>query len=306
ATGRQVIVEPMEVVGLNNRLETLNGQIDAEQMLLRRQFTDRIREVLSHWEDVITVLSWVDLAIAAARLSIQFNATAPTLVEEPVLVLDRAYHPALLVQFAADRSGAPPVPLSLVLDRQQRMVIVTGPNTGGKTVVLKTVGLLVLMARCGLHIPAEGACTVGLFRELMVGIGDGQSLYHHLSTFAGHVETLKRLMGEADEHTLVLIDELGTGTDPEEGAALAMAVLDELAERRVPGLITTHLPPLKVYERRGVIRASMEFDPVRLAPTYRLLLGSAGASHGLTIAGRNGLPEALIARARDYLQRGKA
>ena len=302
ATGRQVVVEPMEVVGPNNRLEVLTGQLEAEQTLLRRQFTDRIREVLPLWRALVTVLAWVDLAIAAARISIQFNASPPTLVEEPILVLDRAYHPGLLVQFASDTTGVPPVALSLTIDEERRMVIITGPNTGGKTVVLKTVGLLVLMARCGLHIPAEGLCTVGLFHKLVVGIGDNQSLYHHLSTFAGHVETLKRLMTEADERTLVLIDELGTGTDPEEGAALAMAVLDELSLRRVPGLITTHLPPLKTYERAGIVRACMEFDESRLAPTYRLLFGAAGASHGLTIAGRNGLPAALIARARGYLK----
>jgi DNA mismatch repair protein MutS2 len=182
---------------------------------------------------------------------------------------------------------------------------VTGPNTGGKTVVLKTVGLLVAMAQCGLHIPSEGRCVVGRYTRLMVDVGDRQSLYHHLSTFAGHVETLKRILDEADSGALVLLDELGTGTDPEEGAALAMAVLDELLERGAHGVVTTHLTPLKQYatDHDRILNAAMAFDHERLSPTYELCLGESGASLGLTIAGRGGLPDSVVARARHHLRR---
>jgi DNA mismatch repair protein MutS2 len=252
---------------------------------------------------MLDALTWIDLAMAGGHLSVHLNASAPTLVDEPLVVLDRAYHPALLLQFARGEGGRP-VPLSIRLDETQPMLIITGPNTGGKTVVLKTVGLLVTMAHCGLHVPAEGGCTIGNFSRVIVDIGDAQSLYHHLSTFAGHVEVLKRVITEADAGTIVLLDELGTGTDPEEGAALAMAVLDELAGRQVRGIITTHLSPLKAFaEQHAHLRnASMEFDRERLTPTYRLEIGASGVSHGLTIARNNGLPAELVERAHDHLR----
>ncbi len=302
ANGREQIVEPIEVVGLNNRLESAQGQQEAEQAAVRRALTDRVRAELPAFDRLVGAITWIDLAAAGARLSIQMNAVPPMLVDEPVIRLENAFHPGLLLQFSANQ-GPRPVPLSLQLNPEQPIVIITGPNTGGKTVVLKTVGVLTLMARCGLHLPSEGPCTIGGFREVIVGIGDPQNLYHHLSTFAGHVETLKRLMEEAGPDTLVLLDELGTGTDPEEGAALAMAVLDELSDRGVRALITTHLPPLKGYAERHAraVNAAMQFDGEHLVPTYHLEIGSSGISHGLTIAGRRGLPAPLIARARAYL-----
>ena len=202
------------------------------------------------------------------------------------------------------REGEPELVLmDIRLDETDTIVIISGPNTGVKTVELKTLGLLTVMAHFGLHIPAEGDCSIGDYRKVIVDVGDHQSLFHHLSTFAGHVEVLKRILDEADKDTLVLLDELGTGTDPEEGAALAMAVLDELLERRVQGIVNTHLSPLKDYaDRRASIRnASMQFDHERLEPTYRLQIGVPGVSLGLTIAEKNGLPKDLIGRAREHL-----
>ncbi|MHB1950701.1 MAG: endonuclease MutS2 [Acidiferrobacteraceae bacterium] len=303
STGRDLIVEPVEIVALNNRLETVRGQQEAEQAAVRRALTSSVRAHLPVLDRLVGALTWIDLAAAGARLAVQMNAIPPRLVDVPAIRLEGAFHPGLLLQRADVAAGPTPVPLSLELNAEQPIVIITGPNTGGKTVVLKTVGLLTLMAQCGLHLPSQGQCTIGGFRNVIVGIGDSQSLYHHLSTFAGHVQTLKRAVDEAAPDTLVLLDELGTGTDPEEGAALAMAVLDELVARNVFALITTHLPPLKGYAAREprAVSAAMEFDQERLAPTYRLTIGSVGVSHGLTIAGRNGLPEALIARARAYL-----
>ncbi len=303
ANGRDQLVEPLEVVALNNRVEAIAGQQDAEQQAIRRELTDLLRADLDRVQQMLDALTWIDLALAGGHLSVHLNASPPTLVDGPLVVLDRAYHPALLLQFARGEGGQP-VPLSIRLDDAQPILIITGPNTGGKTVVLKTVGLLVTMAHCGLHLPAEGACTIGGFGRVIVDIGDAQSLYHHLSTFAGHVEVLKRVINEADGGTLVLLDELGTGTDPEEGAALAMAVLDELAQRNVRGIITTHLSPLKAYaEQHAHLRnASMQFDSERLTPTYRLEIGASGVSHGLTIARKNGLPVELVERAHEHLR----
>ena len=297
------LVEPLEVVATNNRLEALSGRQEGEIQLLLRETTDFLREHLKSLHQMLDALTWIDLAMAGGHLSAHLNAHAPRLVPEPQLMLNRAFHPFLLLQFASGQ-GPAPVALTLTLDQRQPMLLVTGPNTGGKTVVLKTVGLLVTMAHCGLHIPAEGDCVVGDFSRVIVDIGDPQSLNHHLSTFAGHVETLKRLLSEADERTLVLLDELGTGTDPEEGAALAMAVLDELARRGVHGIVTTHLSPLKAFAEghKRLTNACMQFDDERLQPTYQLQVGCSGRSLGLVIARKRGLPEELVERARSYLE----
>ncbi len=302
AGGREVFVEPLQAVAVNNRIEAVAGRIGAEHQRILRALTAVVRRHGEALDRLLGALTWIDLALAAGRLSAAVNGHAPRLVDEPVIDLREAYHPLLLLQFGNGELERL-VPLSVRLDGEQRILMLTGPNTGGKTVVLKTVGLLASMAHCGLHIPAEGDCVIGAYRRVMVDVGDRQNLYHHLSTFAGHVEVLKRILGSADRDTLVLLDELGTGTDPEEGAALAMAVLDELVGRGVQGIVNTHLAPLKEYAARRphLCNASMEFDPQRLRPTFRLRVGEPGGSLGLTIAAQSGLPEDLIGRARDYL-----
>ncbi len=302
--GRDVLIEPVAVVMHNNRLEAINGQIEAQNQEVLRQTTDIVREHTPAIQKLIDAIAWTDLALAGGQFSAALNAIAPELVDTPTLALTQAYHPQLLLQFQ-QRQITHVVPLSLVLDDSQAMLVITGPNTGGKTVVLKTVGLLVTMAHCGLHLPAEGACIVGNFNRVIVDVGDKQSLHHHLSTFAGHVTVLRRLLEEADSHTLVLMDELGTGTDPEEGAALAMAVLDELATRKVRGIVTTHLSPLKLFasEHPYLHNASMRFDYTTLTPTYQIETGQAGSSLGLIIAEKNGLPATLLEQARHHLER---
>lgn len=302
--GRDVMIEPMESVPLNNRLEAVNSKINTEQQRLLRELTEAVRDELPALQAMVAVITWVDLALAGGQLSHHMNAHPPQLVAEAVVELKQAYHPLLLLQYA-DGTGAQPVPLSLSLDSQNALLLITGPNTGGKTVALKTLGLLTVMAHCGLHIPAEEDCLIGHYKKVIVDVGDHQSLFHHLSTFAGHVEVLKRILDEAGADTLVLLDELGTGTDPEEGAALAMAMLDELVGRRVQGVVNTHLSPLKEYAAHNpaIRNASMQFDHEHLQPTYRLLIGQPGVSLGLTIAQKNGLPAELIARAREHLGR---
>lgn len=302
--GRDLYLEPIEAVAGNNRIEALHGTISAEEQKLLRALTDTVREHLPELERLTDALTWIDLALAAGHLSATLGGHAPQLVDEPRIELNEAYHPLLLLQFA-DGTGPRPVPLSLRLDPDNRVLLITGPNTGGKTVVLKTLGLLASMAHCGLHIPAEGDCTIGSYDVLMVDVGDHQSLFHHLSTFAGHVEMLKRILAEAGARSLVLLDELGTGTDPEEGAALAMSVMDELIERGVQGIVNTHLSPLKEYaaDRPHIRNASMLFDDLALKPTYRLQIGVPGSSLGLIIAEKSGLPAELVERARDHLAR---
>lgn len=302
--GRDVSIEPMEAVAANNRLEAVMGKIATEQQRLLREMTSCIREHGDALQKMIAALTWIDLAFAAGQLSQAMNAHAPRLSDAAEVELYAVYHPLLLAQFM-DGTGPRPVPLTLRLDGHDRLLVITGPNTGGKTVALKTLGLVIAMAYCGLHIPAEHDCVVGDYSRLIVDVGDHQSLHHHLSTFAGHVEVLKRVLKEADGNTLVLLDELGTGTDPEEGAALAMAVLDELGRRSVQGLVNTHLSPLKEYaaDRMGLRNASMHFDAESMCPTYELRIGVPGESLGLTIAEQNGLPLALIADARQHLRR---
>lgn len=304
AGGREVLIEPMVVVAGNNRLETLHGQIEAQNQSVLRATADVVRGWLPALQQLIDAMAWIDLALAGGQFSAAMNASPPQLVMEARLSLQQVYHPQLLLQFQ-QRQVSQLVPLTLALDVTSPMLVITGPNTGGKTVVLKTVGLLVTMAHCGLHLPAEGACVIGDFSRLIIDVGDKQSLHHHLSTFAGHVAVLRRLLDEADARTLVLLDELGTGTDPEEGASLAMAVLDELARRQVRGIVTTHLSPLKVFasQHAWLRNASMRFDHEHLTPTYQLELGKPGQSLGLIIAEKNGLPAPLLAQAKAYLAR---
>ena len=301
--GRDTLIEPIEAVAHNNRLETLNGQIEGQNQIVLRAVTDTVREHLDDLNQLVDAITWIDLALAAGQFSAAMNAMSPQLVDKPCVVLQQAYHPQLLLQFQ-EKNISKLVPLDIDLGGKQSMMVITGPNTGGKTVVLKTVGLLVTMAHCGLHVPAEGNCIIGNFNRVIVDVGDKQSLHNHLSTFSGHVEVLKRLLAEADERTLVLMDELGTGTDPEEGASLAMAVLDELAIRKVHGIVTTHLTPLKAFadQHPYLSNASMRFDYATLSPTYQLEFGQPGKSLGLIIAEKNGLPSDLISHAQKYLQ----
>ncbi len=299
--GFDQLVEPLEAVAANNQLERLGGKINAEQQRLLRELTAQVHAGLAELERLLDAITWIDLALAGGRLSAQMGAHAPRLLEQPQVELRQAYHPVLLMQFLQGTLERP-VPLSLRLDGETRFLLITGPNTGGKTVALKTLGLLVVMAQCGLHIPAEEDCTIGWYGSVMVDMGDRQSLYHQLSTFAGHVEVMKQLLAQADGYSLLLLDELGTGTDPKEGAALAMAMLDEMVARGCQGIVNSHLSPLKDYAEAHahIINAAMSFDRETLSPTYRLTAGTSGESLGLTIAERNGLAGEVVVRARQY------
>jgi len=300
---QEQLVEPIELIGVNNQLERLSGAIHMEEQQVLREISEELRNHAEALERLLDVITWIDLAVAGGKLSAQLSAHAPTLTEDQELHLNEAYHPLLIMQYIQGTLPRP-VSLSLKLNNRHPYLLVTGPNAGGKTIALKTVGLLTLMAMCGLHIPAEGDCKIGWYSHVLVDLGDKQSLYHHLSTFAAQVEMMKRMLNHAADNALLLFDELGSGTDPDEGAALAMAMLDELIARGSYGMVNTHLSPLKDYSntRPKVQNACMLFDKETLTPTFKLKLGETGESYGLTIASKNGLPAEVIDNARVYLK----
>ena len=297
ASGATLYVEPMAVVDLNNelrRLQTAEGQ-EIERILARLSAL-----VDKHGPDLaagVAAAGRMDFILAKALLSIQMDGTAPELSEEPLLDLKKARHPLL----------AAPVPVDLRLGQEYHTLIVTGPNTGGKTVTLKTAGLLVLMHQAGLHVPVAPGSRMGVFGRVFADIGDEQSIEESLSSFSAHLENIRAIMAGADDHSLVLMDEVGGGTDPVEGSALAQAILEELGRRQVRTLTTTHYSELKNFalETPGVMVAGMGFDRRTFSPTYRLVTGRPGRSYALEMAGRCGLDPALVERARDFLPAGQ-
>src|SRR4029077_14571800 len=239
----------------------------------------------------------MDAFFARGRFAREYDACIPEFTDEVVIGLDAARHPVLESTLRAQ--GRSVVPLSLSLGKEETVLIISGPNTGGKTVALKTVGLAVLAAQSGIPVAAQSA-RLGVFDRVLADIGDEQSIAADLSTFSAHVLNLKAMFGLLTENSLVLVDEMGTGTAPEEGAALAVALLDEFRARRCLVLATTHHDRLKAYASTtpGVVNGAVEFDEERLAPTYRLLVGIPGGSSGIAIAGRLGLDPAIVERAR--------
>ena len=310
ASGATLFVEPLAVVDLNNRYREMQLAERDEQ---RRVLADLSRRVGDHAEGVrraVEVLAALDLAFARARYAEALEAEVPVLrgirrTRSPrgeqtphpgsTIRLWQARHPLL------DPRAV--VPIDVALDSRTYAMVITGPNTGGKTVTLKTVGLLALMAQSGLHIPAQAGSELSVFEAVYADIGDEQSIEQSLSTFSGHITTIIGILERAGPRSLVILDELGAGTDPQEGAALAQAILSTLLERGVTTLVATHYPELKAYAHAapGVVNASAEFDLETLRPTYHLTVGLPGRSNALAIARRLGLPEAIVAAARQEL-----
>ncbi len=298
ASGATIFIEPLETVELNNKWREL--QIEEEKEI-RRILADLTAEVASQSERIlraVQLLGYLDLTFAKARYAIKNNCAQPQMRA----IQPSAPHPGTTVYLKAARHPllkGHVVPLDISFDDDTWVLVVTGPNTGGKTVALKTAGLMVLMAQCGLHIPAEAA-QLSVFRGIYADIGDEQSIEQSLSTFSGHMTNIIDILARADQRSLVILDEVGAGTDPAEGSALARALLNRLKNRGVTTLVTTHHPELKVYgvETPGVRNASVEFDLETLQPTYRLILGLPGRSNALAIAERLGLEPAIISDAR--------
>ncbi len=307
ASGQTLFLEPTAVLELNNELQTLRREEKREEERILRRLSAAVRQENDALRNNQEILARLDFLGAAARFSSAVDGVAPRLAAEPMLELKAARHPLLLfhVDGTSRQQGATPV--DLLLGAGHDTLVVSGPNTGGKTVALKTAGLLLLLVRAGLHIPCHPDSRVHLFARVFADIGDEQSIEENLSTFSGHLVRIRRILEEADSDSLVLLDEIGTGTDPAEGGALALAVLDSLRRRGARTIATTHLNLVKGYAhlRGGVENAAVEFDAVTLAPTYRLHYGIPGASSAFTIARRLGLPEEVLAAAGRYLGEGE-
>jgi DNA mismatch repair protein MutS2 len=309
SSGQTVFVEPLETIEQNNEMVRL---LDEEQSEIHRILVAMTRSLAADAPSILAgaaILAEIESHAARARFANDLNCTRPvfTVSDAPQLSLTNARHPLLELRMIAEarneeREAGSPVPLTVALTDDARQLIISGPNTGGKTVSLKTIGLLALMAQAGVPVPAEEA-QLPLFTGIFADIGDAQSIERNLSSFSAHVVNLDRISRVAASSSLVLLDELGSATDPEEGAALAVAVSQHFLRARVWSCITTHLTSLKVYaaNNTGVLNAAVGFDQETLTPTYKLRLGVPGASAGLNIAARLGLDPAIIAAARAQL-----
>jgi len=299
-TGQTVFVEPLETVEANNQLVQLAEEESAEILRILRELTERLQALQHPLVAAAETLADLDSVFARGRFARDFDAAMPEFSQTTELRLDAARHPVL--EDKLRRENRVIVPMSLALGGDERVLVISGPNTGGKTVALKTTGLAVLSAQSGIPVAAQRA-VLPLFDRVLVDIGDEQSIAADLSTFSAHMLNLKSMLDAATPQSLVLVDEMGTGTAPEEGAALAVALLDEFRAKNCIVLATTHHDRLKAYASTtpGVVNAAVEFDDVNLRPTYRLMVGVPGGSSGIAIAQRLGLARSIIERARSLL-----
>ena len=310
-SGATLFVEPDELVEPSNELEEAVYEERKEVNRILRELTKAIvserKAILAN----VKTLSLIDLTYAKARFSLAYNMSAPQLQPDGRLNLREARHPLLLWWFSQQKACDVAevidevVPIDVRLGEDFDLLLVTGPNAGGKTVMLKTTGLLVLMMQSGLHIPARADSTVPVYRQVYADIGDEQSIQQSLSTFSAHMQQIVRILNRTNQGTLILLDELGAGTDPTEGAALAVALLDKMLVKGGQIIATSHLGQLKVYAYSTALaqNASVQFDLETLAPTYRLLLGTPGSSNALAIAGRLGVPKAVVGKAKSLLDK---
>jgi DNA mismatch repair protein MutS2 len=305
SSGQTAFVEPLETIGLNNELVRLRELEQVEITKVLFSITEELRKEREALEAMADAAGRIDFIAAKARLAIAQNAIEPRVNGAGRLSLKDARHPLLETSLKAQ--GLSIVPISMELDADHRVMVVSGPNAGGKTVVLKTAGLLSLMAQAGLLVPALEA-DLPIFHQVHADIGDHQSIAANLSTFTAHIQNIRGISDEFDPPALILLDEVGTGTDPEEGSALGVAMVDYFRERGAHVIVTTHYSGLKMYATNtpGVINASVEFDERTLKPTYRLLTGLAGSSSGIEIARRFGLPRAITDRAADRVKTASA
>jgi len=307
ASGRTLFVEPMESVEMNNRVRQLQSAEREEIERILLELSNRLRLNLAGLQTNLTRLVQIDVIHAKAQFSRQLDCYAPQLDLHGQLKLVKARHPVLLLTADRRKGRDSVVPLDLELGGETVTLILTGPNAGGKTVTLKTIGLLALMTNCGLHIPGQPDTQMPLFSRLFVDIGDRQSIEDDLSTFTSHMARVVEILQQAQAGDLVLMDEIGSGTDPEAGAALAMAILQELTQRRCTTIVTTHHGALKTFahETSGAANGSMAFDGETLRPTYQFRPGVPGASYAFEIAERLGLQKEVIAAASQWVGQEK-
>ncbi len=305
ASGATLYMEPLETLELNNEIRRLKVQERQEIENILKNLTNQVRENFADLQESFRILGILDGYTARARFSIEIGGNAAAIAENASLEIYNGRHPLLLLKGSREKV----VPLTLQLGGEIKTLIITGPNAGGKTVALKTVGLLAMMHQHGLHIPADDTTSLPLFSKIFADIGDQQSIEQDLSTFSSHIGNIKSILGMADSRGLVLMDEIGSATDPAEGAALAEVVLRHLTQKGCLSLATTHMGTLKVFahEESGVENGSMAFDQTTLKPTYRFQMGIPGSSYAFEIAERLGLSLQMIQEARQLTgqERGK-
>ncbi len=304
-SGQTVFIEPSETLMLSNEIRDLEIQELREIERILREVAKSLRQHLEHLLNNQEILCEFDALYAKARFAIETRSVMPELSEQKSLRLVEAYHPWLLLTHK--KLGKPTVPLSLELGDEHRALVITGPNAGGKSVAMKTVGLLAYMLQFGFLVPCSEASRLTLFDNIFVEIGDEQSIENDLSTFSSHLQNLKDILDNATSESLVLIDEICSGTDPEEGAAIATAILESLITRRALTIVTTHQGMLKAYahRREGAINGSMQFDANELRPTYRFQMGLPGSSFALEMARRMGFAPHILENAQRFMGENK-
>ncbi len=303
-TRKTSYVEPEETIELNNDIFALENEERRELYRILKELTERLSvyaDLLMAYHDI---LGEYDFICGKAKLAAALNAHYPSLNDRPGIHLVKAYHPLLYLYNS--KSGKPVIPLTLTLDEKNRILVISGPNAGGKTVAMKTIGLLQMMVQSGLLVPVDPSSTFGIFKQLMIHIGDTQSLEFELSTYSSHLLNMKYFMEHANGRTLFFIDELGSGSDPSLGGAFAEVIMEELAIKHAYGVVTTHYLNLKVMANKtpGIINGAMSFNENNLQPLYQLMTGKPGSSYTFSIAERIGLDPKLIAKAKKLVDEG--
>ena len=310
ATGKTVFIEPAEVVEVNNKIRELESEERREEIRILTEFTKEIRPYIKEIVDSYQILARIDFLQAKTKMADEFNAFEPELTQEPQMDWVQAEHP--LLKRSLTKQGKKIVPLDIILTRENHIMIISGPNAGGKSICLKTTGLLQYMMQCGLPIPVRENSKTGVFTDIMIDIGDEQSIDNDLSTYSSHLLNMKMMMKQCKDTSLLLIDEFGGGTEPQIGGALAESFLDTFLQKKAWAVITTHYQNLKLFadDNEGIVNAAMLYDRGEMRPLFQLAIGNPGSSFAIEIARNIGLPENVIQEAsekvgQDYIQSDK-
>lgn len=303
-SGKTVFIEPEETIELNNELASLEREEGREVYRILKQLTAELSIFHEDFEAYLEMVGIYDYIRAKALLARDMDASMPSISPHPGTHLIKAYHPLLLLHNKAQ--GKPTFPLTISINKDNRILMISGPNAGGKTVSMKTIGLLQTMTQAGLLIPADDTSEIGIFRQIVIHIGDTQSIENELSTYSAHLKDMKYFLDHANAKTLFFVDELGSGSDPNLGGAFAEAIVEQLANKKAMGIITTHYLNLKVMAGKipGIFNGAMAFDEEKLLPLYQLVLGKPGSSYTFSIAERSGLPKHVIDRAKQITDKG--